>query len=110
MEDYASTYDLLEIPAFLRREHGVTIEKPATDTPVEKPTEFKKLKLPSSMQWREYIVHANEELPLIGSGQRNVYASIGRKWVHIFSSDGYKKCKIPRAMWSQIVRREIGPA
>ncbi len=85
--------DLLEIPAFLKRET-------TTGTARRKykiRTKWKMSKLPFEKRppraktfsgAQRVVVHLQDEATSVGSGRRNVWAKIGRKWVYICDGMG----------------------
>lgn len=76
------TEDLLHIPDFLKAEN-----RTVDTTPIKKPR-FKKFvpKRPRTKKWKNaerVLIHLADECPKIGSGQRLVWAVVGRTWVHL---------------------------
>ena len=51
----------------------------------------------------EIVVGGN--LPRIGSGYRLVYASEGRKWVHLTTLQGDGRTRLSKRAWSKIKKR-----
>ena len=51
-----------------------------------------------------YEIVIGGDLPRIGSGYRLVYASEGRKWVHITDLQGNGRTRITKKKWSGIKR------
>ena len=96
--------DPMEIPDFLRRE-GPTkrTTEPTKDERRYRPIEID-IEFPKWGNWEEHWVHSMDELHRIGSGYRRVYATVGHKWVHVMSEDGYDRQRIKLSVWKHLVR------
>ena len=94
----------LAIPAFLRRdrEPAAPATKPAAvATP---PAEDATPALPKG-KWRRFGVVLGNEAKAIGSGHRDVLATVGRKWVRLRSPTwgaDRKSVKISRTKWDEL--------
>ena len=92
--DYAYMTDLLEIPAFLKRDKA-----PQRSTPRRKRRMPKMPKLafdkrpPKTKDFEgatKVSVRLGNQCPRIGSGFRRLWAKRGRKWVHLCDSHGFR--------------------
>jgi len=61
------------------------------------------------MIWKNYRIHAKDEVTRVGSGHRVVLAQVGRKWVRVKSrvDPAARAQRIPVRVWDCIV---VGPA
>ena len=60
------------------------------------------------MNWRVFKVHLNDEIPLVGAGQRLVEAQVGHKWVYVRRHPARinRKSRIRRALWDALEPKE----
>lgn len=93
--------DDLEIPAFLRAEN-----RPAS-APV-RPRRKPARKVPKTTEVHDlFVVHLNDEIPLLGSGVRLVeLVQLGRKWVRIKKPGSDRHARIPIKLWYSLRPRK----
>ena len=58
------------------------------------------------MKTTAYEIVVGNELPRIGSGYRFVYASEGRKWIHVTDLKGEGKTRLSKRQWDKIKKRD----
>ena len=93
----STTEELMAIPAWLDRKitprpSFAVEEKPPAPAPVFTPPE----------RFDAFTVHLMDEMPAIGSGQRTVFARVGRKWVRVQSECGRHRVRLRRPTWERL--------
>jgi hypothetical protein len=100
--------DLLKIPDFLRRKKRRGRPRKIEDTPVEVNPHIEWDKIKQERYGTKYNIILGHGFPRIGSGNRIIYVSEKRKWVHIVSHSGNPyttqpiRTKILKSKWNDI--------
>lgn len=98
--------DPLEIPAFMDR-RGEPKKRRTGDRKQKVRWKMRRwMTKPTSARWKDatrVTVHLADQCPRLGCGRRDLWAIIGRKWVHLADEAGGRG-KMKKAEFERVVR------